>query len=387
MSWACGLPQSHLCTSWKQNDSWHLGRIWAGRWNLPAGTPCLLEPFQTSQSLWSPGTQKDLPNQQKKTTRGLKKKETRHKKLVFHSYSAVLLQLAAVVRNAVEKTLVDDALWDFFPNQFSQDRGELPLPDRHVWGTKKNPRMLLSDLHLEPQRWEAWNDVRHPDCVTLYLADVHAASWAPGVVSCRPAMAWTFPRCSSPNTARPAPLLHPAAPSRSQTAKGGSPVVSAWTSAALDLEHAETIPIKKIFYRDGLMHMTKWEKMIRLQPCWTQSWFWLLLKRMILCWRSPWIAKACKTLHSRGQGFGSSFLMHARFSFSSTLRKDCRPAGSEIQTGCSHKTAATTNKTIYKKKETVLSKQYNWTLVRLLNTPSQKMTIFKRRCFMKTFYL
>lgn len=34
----------------------------------------------------------------------------KHNKLLFDSYSAVLLQLAAVVRDAVEKTLVDDAL-------------------------------------------------------------------------------------------------------------------------------------------------------------------------------------------------------------------------------------------------------------------------------------
>lgn len=36
--------------------------------------------------------------------------KTKHDKLLFDSYSAVLLQLAAVVRDTMEKTLVDDAL-------------------------------------------------------------------------------------------------------------------------------------------------------------------------------------------------------------------------------------------------------------------------------------
>lgn len=37
-------------------------------------------------------------------------KQKHNKKLPFDSYSAVLLQLATVVGDAVEKTLVDDAL-------------------------------------------------------------------------------------------------------------------------------------------------------------------------------------------------------------------------------------------------------------------------------------
>lgn len=63
MSWAYGLPQSHLCISWRRNDSWRLGRIWVGLWNLPAGTPCPSDTSQIVPSLGSPETQKDQPDQ------------------------------------------------------------------------------------------------------------------------------------------------------------------------------------------------------------------------------------------------------------------------------------------------------------------------------------
>lgn len=62
----------------------------------------------------------------------LKKYKTKKQQLQFKSYSAVLLQLAAIVRNAVEKTLIDDALWKFLPNQFAQDRWELLLSNGNV---------------------------------------------------------------------------------------------------------------------------------------------------------------------------------------------------------------------------------------------------------------
>lgn len=196
--------------------------------------------------------------QSKRETTGVYKNWKKHKKnCCFDSYSAIFLQLAAVVRDAVEKTLVYDALWNFFPNQIPQDGWKLPFPDGHIWGKKrrKKKKNVAANVKSSPwaSKWDSWSYVCHPDCVALYLADVHATSWAPGVVCCKPAMVCTFPHWSSPNTARPAPLYHPSAPSRSQRAKGGSPAASALTLATLDLEHEETNPtkIKRRYHENG----------------------------------------------------------------------------------------------------------------------------------------
>lgn len=76
-----------------------------------------------------------------------------------------------------------------------------------------------------------------------------------------------------------------------------------------------------------------------------------------MCWRSPWMARACRTQRSRAVGFGSLSLLQAWLRLSSTFRKDFRPAGSSgthpaVTTSASH-----SEEILFTKQEMLTSKQ------------------------------